>query len=102
MFNYSCALFNLHFNSILLDCRRSSLACFSERMPMSRTFKGPTLGEADLPADSPAPSIAMLRDRAIIGALHYADRSIDAVIALRVGDYYSLGNRRWLRIVQDG
>lgn len=52
--------------------------------------------------DRPAQTIAKLRDAAIIGVLKHADPSINAVIALRVQDYYSVGNRRWLRVVKDG
>jgi hypothetical protein len=54
----------------------------------------------DLLTDSPAPTIANLRDRAILGALEYVSTS--AITVLRVKDYYSLDNRRWLRIVLDG
>ena len=73
---------------------------------MSRTFTRPppraSNSLADQVGDRPAATIANLRDQAIIGALRYADASVDAVIALRVEDYYSVGDRRWLRIVQNG
>src|SRR6266576_3237877 len=73
---------------------------------MARTFTRPPRRAlnslADQVADRPEATIANLRDQAIIGALRYADASLDAVIALRVEDYYSVGNRRWLRIVEDG
>jgi site-specific recombinase XerD len=51
---------------------------------------------------SPAPTIANLRDRAIIGMLWHADASVDGVIAVKVKDYYRLNERRWLRLVDDG
>jgi hypothetical protein len=57
---------------------------------------------ADQFADNPAPTLAKLRDHAVIGVLRYANASVDAVITLRIRDYYSVGDRRWLRIVQDG
>src|SRR5947209_15735473 len=69
---------------------------------MSRTFPEPPVHvtrRADNRAD---PSFATLRDRAIIGTIRYANASVDAVTALRVKDYYSVSNRRWLRIFQDG
>src|SRR5436305_14174078 len=52
--------------------------------------------------DRPAPTLAKLRDQAIIGVLRYANAPVDAIIALRVEDYYPIGNRRWFRTVQNG
>src|SRR5438552_3787475 len=46
------------------------------------------------------PTIAQLRDRAIIGTLDYVRASV--LVGLRVKDYYSIGTRRGLRIVRDG
>src|SRR5690349_20140061 len=72
---------------------------------MSRTFaESPAhvaRGAADRIADT-SRSIATLRDRAIIGTIRYANASVDAVAALRVKDYYIVGDRRWLRVFQDG
>jgi len=47
-------------------------------------------------------NIANLRDRAIIGIMGYAQASADAVIAMQVRDYYALGDRRWVRLWEDG
>jgi site-specific recombinase XerD len=52
-----------------------------------------------LPEDH-RPTIAHLRDRAIVGALEYVSASV--IVGLQVKDYYSVGTRRWLRIVRDG
>jgi integrase len=73
---------------------------------MSKTFAGSLAQHKNRRpyrlVDQPALTLATIRDRAIVGILRYADASIDAVIALRVEDYYSIDSRRWLRIVQDG
>jgi len=50
----------------------------------------------------PTPTIANLRDRAIIGMLWHVNASVDTVIAARVKDYYTLGGRQWLRLRDDG
>jgi hypothetical protein len=55
-----------------------------------------------LVADPPTGTIAQLRDRAITGILEYVDATTDAIMALRVKDYYSIGDRRWLCVLQDG
>ena len=47
-------------------------------------------------------TIASLRDRAIIGLLGHAWASVDAVIAMRVTDYYWSGGRRWVRLTDAG
>src|SRR5258708_36572295 len=47
-------------------------------------------------------TIANLRDRAIIGIMGYAQAPVDDVIAMQVRDYYSLGDRRWVRLWENG
>lgn len=47
-------------------------------------------------------SIVGLRDSAIIGVMGYALASVDAVLRLRVRDYYFVGDRRWIRLVEKG
>jgi site-specific recombinase XerD len=47
-------------------------------------------------------TVANLRDRAIIGIMGYTQAPVDAVIAMRVRDYYSLGDRRWVRLQENG
>ena len=42
-----------------------------------------------------------LRDRAIVGVIGYAWAQLDPVLAMRVRDYYSLGGRRWVRLVEN-
>jgi len=42
-----------------------------------------------------------LRDRAIIALMGYAWAPLDAIVAMRVGDYYRLGERRWVRLVEN-
>ena len=66
---------------------------------LRRMYGGPAPHQIDR---QPAPTIANLRDRAIIGMLWHANASIDAVIAARVKDYYRLGGRQWLRLRDEG
>src|SRR5262249_33303726 len=66
---------------------------------LRRQYGGPAPHQIDR---QPAPTIANLRDRAIIGMLWHANASVDAVIAARVKDYYRLGGRQWLRLRDDG
>jgi hypothetical protein len=46
-------------------------------------------------------TIAGLRNRAILGVIGYAWASLDAVLSMRVRDYYSVGERHWLRFIED-
>ena len=50
----------------------------------------------------PGPTIANLRDRAIVGMLWHANATADAAIAAKVRDYYKLSGRRWLRLKENG
>jgi len=43
-----------------------------------------------------------LRDRALIGTLLFTFARIGAVTAMRVGDYYPVGKRRWVRLHEKG
>jgi hypothetical protein len=63
----------------------------------------PAMRAAERLIDSIEPrSLASLRDRAIIGLIRYAAARLDAIIEMRVCDYYHLGNRGWIRILQNG
>jgi integrase len=60
-------------------------------------------GPAPQPVDrQPSPTIANLRDRAIVGMLWHANATPDAAIAAKVRDYYKLSGRRWLRLKENG
>jgi site-specific recombinase XerD len=50
----------------------------------------------------PSPTVANLRDRAIVGMLWHASATADAAIAARVKDYYTLTGQRWLRLRENG
>jgi len=43
-----------------------------------------------------------LRDRALIGIMVYSFARVGAVVAMRVGDYYQIGKRWWLRLHEKG
>jgi len=66
---------------------------------LRRIYGGPAPQQIDR---QPSPSIANLRDRAIVGMLWHANATADAAIAARVRDYFKLSGRRWLRLREDG
>ncbi len=47
-------------------------------------------------------TLAGLRNRAIFGVIGYAGASVDTIIRMRVGDYYSVGEQHWLRLMENG
>jgi site-specific recombinase XerC len=47
-------------------------------------------------------SLSDLRDRAIVGLIGYADVSLPALLGMRVYDYYEIGDRQLLRIIDGG
>jgi site-specific recombinase XerC len=47
-------------------------------------------------------TLARVRNRAIIGVMGYAWASLDAALGLRVRDYFVVGDRRWLRLIENG
>ena len=47
-------------------------------------------------------TLASLRDRAILAVMEQVTVSVDAVIELRVLDYYRLADEHWLRITEEG
>jgi len=66
---------------------------------LRRIYGGPAPQQIDR---QPTPSIANLRDRAIVGMLWHANATADAAITARVRDYYKLSGRRWLRLRENG
>jgi integrase len=77
------------------------------RGPKHSAAKGktrmPTREEAKaLLATIPTDSLAGLRDRALIGTLLYTFARVGAATAMRVGDYYPVGKRWWVRLHEKG
>ncbi|MEL6445667.1 MAG: tyrosine-type recombinase/integrase [Bacteroidota bacterium] len=67
--------------------------------------KTPVLSRADaktLMASIPTANIVGLRDRALIATMLYSFARIGAVTGMRVRDYYSVGKRSWLRLLEKG
>lgn len=63
----------------------------------------PTREEAKaLLAAIPTDSLVGLRDRALIGTLLYTFARVGAATAMRVGDYYPVGKRWWVRLHEKG
>jgi integrase len=66
---------------------------------LRRIYGGPAPQQIER---QPGPTIANLRDRAIVGILWHANATPDAAIAAKVRDYYKLSGRRWLRLKENG
>ena len=67
--------------------------------------KTPVLPRANaktLIAPIPTGNIVDLRDRALIATMLYSFARIGAVTGMRVRDYYSVGKRSWLRLLEKG
>lgn len=63
----------------------------------------PTRDEAKaLLAAIPTDAVVGLRDRALIGVLLYTFARVGATTAMRVGDYYPVGKRWWVRLHEKG
>ena len=72
---------------------------YSVSANLRRIYGGPAPQQIER---QPSPSIANLRDRAIVGTLWHANATADAAIAAKVQDYYKLSGRRWLRLKENG
>ena len=77
------------------------------RGPKHSAVKGktrmPTREEAKaLLAAIPTDNLIGLRDRALIGMLLYTFARVGAATAMRVGDYYPVGKRWWVRLHEKG
>ncbi len=47
-------------------------------------------------------TVVGLRDRALIAVMVYSFARVSAVVGMKVGDYYQLGRRSWLRLHEKG
>ena len=47
-------------------------------------------------------TIAGLRDRAFVAVMVYSFARVSAVVGMRVGDYFEIGKRSWLRLHEKG
>ncbi|WP_229682827.1 tyrosine-type recombinase/integrase [Siccirubricoccus deserti] len=77
------------------------------RGPKHSAAKGktrmPTRDEAKvLLASIPTDNLVGMRDRALIGTLLFTFARVSAAAAMRVGDYYPVGRRWWLRLHEKG
>jgi site-specific recombinase XerD len=53
-------------------------------------------------AESPKPSVVGLRDRALIAVMVYSFARINAVLEMKVRDYFVQGQRGWVRLHEKG
>jgi integrase/recombinase XerD len=56
----------------------------------------------DHQAEPPKPSLVGLRDRALIGVMVYSFARINAVLEMKVSDYFVQGRRGWVRFHEKG
>ncbi|CAH2605992.1 Tyrosine-type recombinase/integrase (plasmid) [Rhodovastum atsumiense] len=74
---------------------KHSVAKGKTRMPTREEAKA-------LLAAIPTDGVVGLRDRALIGTLFYTFARVGAATAMRVGDYYPVGRRWWVRLREKG
>ena len=53
-------------------------------------------------AETEEPALVGLRDRALIGAMVYTFARINAVLQMKVRDYFVQGRRGWVRLHEKG
>jgi site-specific recombinase XerD len=58
-------------------------------------------GEEEQP-EAPPPTIAQLRDRALISVMVHSFARVSAALAMKVSDYYTEGRRAWFRLHEKG
>src|SRR5260370_37109369 len=83
--------------------------CFFARR-CSRRRPGPpsipllrnTAGRREGQAESSKPSVVGLRDRALIAVMVYSFARINAVLEMKVRDYFVQGRRGWVRLHEKG
>jgi integrase/recombinase XerD len=56
----------------------------------------------DETANEPQPTIAQLRDRALIAVMVFSFARVSAALAMKVEDYYTEGRRAWFRLHEKG
>jgi integrase/recombinase XerD len=56
----------------------------------------------DAQDEEPRPTIAQLRDRALIAVMVFSFARVSAALAMKVEDYYTEGGRAWFRLHEKG
>ena len=59
-------------------------------------------GEDSSQDETPSPTIAQLRDRALIAVMVFSFARVSAALAMKVEDYYTEGRRAWFRLHEKG
>jgi integrase/recombinase XerD len=59
-------------------------------------------GDAEEEEQPEPPTIAQLRDRALISVMVHSFARVSAALAMKVGDYYTEGRRAWFRLHEKG
>ncbi len=71
-------------------------------IPEKKQKDGTASGEDNAQAEEPKPTIAQLRDRALIAVMVFSFARVSAALAMKVEDYYSEGRRAWFRLHEKG
>jgi site-specific recombinase XerD len=69
-----------------------------ESIPLVRNTRRRRKGQAE----SPKPSVVLLRDRALIAVMVYSFARINAVLEMEVRDYFVQGPRGWMHLHEKG
>ena len=72
-------------------------------IPEKKKPDGTEDGEANAEEEKePPPTIAQLRDRALIAVMVFSFARVSAALAMKVEDYYTEGRRAWFRLHEKG
>jgi integrase len=82
----------------LVDVTAEEARELLDRIPLVRNREGRHKGQAE----SPKPSLVGLRDRALIAVMVYSFARINAVLEMKVRDYFVQGRRGWVRLHEKG
>lgn len=83
----------------------TSVILATEPLEMTRTATPPTLSTVEVKQlfdGIRATTLVGLRDRALIALLAYTSARVEAVVAMKVRDFYVVEGQRWLRLCERG
>ena len=83
--------------------RRRGQAAPRQHHPREEEPDGTENGDDDAEEEEPPkPTIAQLRDRALIAVMVFSFARVSAALAMKVEDYYTEGRRAWFRLHEKG
>ena len=70
--------------------------------PRRKSQTAPKAASDDAEEEEPKPTIAQLRDRALIAVMVFSFARVTAALGMKVEDYYTEGRRAWFRLHEKG